>query len=147
MKMQVLYVEKKEGAQDSPEIIATKIAREYKCKSDKVPPAYPCENERLVILCFETYGSVDKRLIAFCKDLSLDRASNVALIMINKDGSAAVPEQLAAIFKQTGVTVAGTCGIAIKKSLFGKGKPTDEDLKKAVEFADSKINELFDSVG
>lgn len=147
MKMQVLYVEKKEGVQESPEIIATKIAREYKCKSDKVPPAYPCEKERLVILCFETYGSLDKRLLAFCQDLSKERASNVALVMINKDGSNAVPEQLASIFKQNGVEIAGSCGIAIKKGLFGKGKPTEADLKKAVEFADSKINALFDSVG
>ncbi|MDD6032720.1 MAG: hypothetical protein PUC47_04425 [Oscillospiraceae bacterium] len=147
MKMQVLYIEKKEGVQESPEIIATKIAREYKCKGDKIPPAYPCEQEKLVILCFETYGSLDKRLIAFCKDLSTSRASNVALVMINKDGNNTVPAALADIFKQNGVNVAGACGIAIKKSLFGKGKPTEEDLKKAVEFADAQINALFDTVG
>lgn len=147
MKMQVLYVQKKEGVQDNPEIIATKIARDYKCKSDKIPPAYPCEKERLVILCFEHYGSLDKRLLAFCQDLSTDRASNVALIIMNKDGSDAVPEQLAAIFKQNGVAVAGVCGLAVKKGLFSAGKLTDANIKAASDFADAKITALFDSVG
>lgn len=147
MKMQVLYVQKKEGAQENAEMIATSIARAYKCKGDKVPPAYPCEQEKLVILCFETYGKVDKRLIAFCKDLSTSRASNVALVMLNNDGNTNVPADLADIFKTNGVKVAGACGLAVKKSLFGKGKVTDAEMKKALDFADAQINALFDTVG
>lgn len=147
MKMQVLYVQKKEGAQENAEFIATAIARKYSCKSDKIPPAYPCEQEKLVVLCFDAYGKPDKRLIAFCKDLSTSRASNVALVMLNNDGNTNVPEALAEIFKTNGVKVAGACGIALKKGLFSKAKLTDADVKKAMDFAEEKINALFDMVG
>ena len=87
MKMQVLYTEKKEGKQGNPEMVAEQISREFKCKGDRIPPAYPCEKERLVIIIFENYGSLDKKLIAFCEDLDKTRAENVALISLNKDGS------------------------------------------------------------
>ena len=147
MKMQVLYVQKKEGAQENAEYLATVIARKYSCKSDKIPPAYPCEQEKLVILCFDAYGKTDKRLIAFCKDLSTSRASNVALVMLSNDGNANVPADLAEIFKANGVNVAGVCGLAVKKGLFSKPKMTDADVKKAMDFADEKINSLFDIVG
>ncbi|MBR6790035.1 MAG: hypothetical protein IKM31_04110 [Oscillospiraceae bacterium] len=147
MKMQVLYIQKKEGAQENAEIIATAIARKYSCKSDKIPPAYPCEQEKLVVLCFETYGKPDKRLLAFCKDLSTSRASNVALVMLNNDGNTNVPESLAETFKTNGVKVTGTCGIALKKGLFSKAKLTDADVKKAMDFAEAQITSLFDMVG
>lgn len=147
MKMQVLYVQKKEGAMENTETIATAVARQYKCKGDKIPPAYPCEQEKLVILCCETYGKTDKRLVAFCKDLSTSRATNVALIMLNNDGNTNVPADLADIFKTNGVNVVGACGIVAKKSLFSKAKVTDADVKKALEFADVQINSLFDTVG
>lgn len=147
MKMQVLYVQKKEGAMENTETIATAVARQYKCKGDKIPPAYPCEQEKLVILCCETYGKTDKRLIAFCKDLTTVRATNVALIMLNNDGNTNVPADLADIFKTNGVNVVGACGIAAKKSLFSKAKVSDADVKKALEFADAQINSLFDTVG
>ena len=147
MKMQVLYVQKKEGAMENTETIATAISRQYKCKGDKIPPAYPCEQEKLVILCIETYGKSDKRLIAFTRDLSTARASNVALVMLNNDGNNNVPADLAEIFKNNGVNVVGACGIAVKKSLFSKAKVTDADVKTALDFADKQITSLFDSVG
>ena len=50
MKMKVLFTQKKEGKLENPEIIGQRIARAYKVKGDKVPPAYPCESEILVIL-------------------------------------------------------------------------------------------------
>ena len=69
MKMKVLFTQKKEGKVENPEVIGQKIARAYKVKGDKVPPAYPCESEILVLLCFENYGKIDPKLVKFCQDL------------------------------------------------------------------------------
>ena len=144
MKLQVLYTEKEEGKQGNPETIAEKIAREYKCKSDKIPPAYPCDNERLVFIVFEKYGKLDKKLIAFCKDLSTFRAQNVALVAISNDGSTDCPE-LEEIFKANGVNVAGKKGLAIKKGLFSKAKASEEDKNAAFAFAKEVIGKYFET--
>ena len=141
--MKILYTQKKDGKQDNPELLAGELARKYKVKDDKVPPAYPCENEVLVILCFENYGKIDPKLIKFCQDLSTARAHNVALIVLSKDGSTKADE-LTDIFKQNGVNVAGSCGLAIPKGLFGAKKYTDADAQKAMSFCDQMIGKLFD---
>jgi hypothetical protein len=144
MKMQVLFTQKKEGKVENPEIIGQQIARQYKVKGDKVPPAYPCENEILVLLCFENYGKIDNKLVKFCQDLSTSRASNVGLIILSKDGNADAGE-LTGIFQKNGVKIAGTCGIAVPKGLFGAKAVTEADKKKAQEFADKTIASLFDA--
>ena len=143
MKMKVLFTQKKEGKLENPEIIGQRIARAYKVKGDKVPPAYPCESEILVILCFENYGKIDQKLVKFCQDLSTARAHNVALVILSKDGSTDAGE-LTGIFKQNGVNVAGTCGIAVPKGLFGAKKVSDADTQKAKTFCDQMIGKLFD---
>ena len=141
--MKVLFTQKKEGKIENPEVIGQHIARHYKVKGDKVPPAYPCENEMLVLLCFENYGKIDKNLVKFCEDLSTARATNVGLIILSKDGTADAGE-LTAIFNKNGVKVVGTCGIAVPKGLFGAKKVSDADVKKAQEFADATVGKLFD---
>ena len=138
MKMQVLYTEKKEGKQGNPEMVAEQISREFKCKGDRIPPAYPCEKERLVIIIFENYGSLDKKLIAFCEDLDKTRAENVALISLNKDGSSDAG-QLKGIFEKDGVAISGVLGLEVKKGLFGAAKVTDEQCKAAVKFAEDQV--------
>lgn len=144
MKMQVLYTEKKEGKEGNPEIIAEKVSREFKCKSDRIPPAYPCEKERLVIVIYEHYGSLDKKLIAFCEDLDKTRAENVALIALNKDGSSDVSD-LKAIFDKHGVAISGVLGLEVKKGLFGAAKVTDAQCEAAVKFAEDQVKALFET--
>ena len=144
MKTKILFTKKKENKRDNPEIIADALQSIYKVKSDKVPPAYPCENEILVLFCFENYGKIDPKLVKFCEDLSTSRATNVGLIILSKDGTADAGE-LTSIFKKNGVKIAGTCGIAVPKGLFGAKKVTDAEIKKAREFADKTVAALFDA--
>lgn len=144
MKMKILYTQKKDGKEDNPEIICDALYRAYQVKCDKIPPAYPCENEILVILCFENYGKIDPKLIKFCQDLSTARAHNVALVILSKDGSTDAGE-LTGIFQKNGVNVAGSCGIAVPKGLFGAKKVTDADTQKAKTFCDQMISKLFDT--
>ena len=144
MKMQVLYFSK--NGKGNAEAVATAVGRTFKCKCDQIPPAYPCQNEKLVIIVFDNYGKKAKQLIDFCKDLSTERASNVAVIPLSNDGSNDIGE-LADIFKANNVTVAGIQGIEIKKGLFGAGKLTDDKVKIATDFATKMVTPLFEHIG
>ena len=144
MKMQVLYFSK--NVKGNAEAVATAVGRTFKCKCDQIPPAYPCQNEKLVIIVFDNYGKKAKQLIDFCKDLSTERASNVAVIPLSNDGSNDIGE-LADIFKANNVTVAGIQGVEIKKGLFGAGKLTDDKVKIATDFATKMVTSLFEHIG
>lgn len=144
MKMQVLYFSK--NGKGNAETVATAVGRTFKCKCDQIPPAYPCEKEKLVIIVFDDYGKKAKQLVDFCKDLSAERASNVALIPLSNTGANDIGE-LADIFKANGVAVAGIQGIEIKKGLFGIGKLTDEKVKVATDFATKVVTSLFEHIG
>ena len=144
MKMQVLYFSK--NGKGNAEAVATAVGRTFKCKCDQIPPAYPCQNEKLVIIVFDNYGKKAKQLIDFCKDLSTERASNVAVIPLFNDGSNDIGE-LADIFKANNVTVAGIQGVEIKKGLFGAGKLTDDKVKIATDFATKMVTSLFEHIG
>ena len=144
MKMQVLYFSK--NGKGNAEAVATAVGRTFKCKCDQIPPAYPCQNEKLVIIVFDNYGKKAKQLIDFCKDLSTERASNVAVIPLSNDGSNDIGE-LADIFKANNVTVAGIQGVEIKKGLFGAGKLTDDKVKIATDFATQMVTSLFEHIG
>ena len=144
MKMQVLYFSK--NGKGNAEAVATAVGRTFKCKCDQIPPAYPCQNEKLVIIVFDNYGKKAKQLIDFCKDLSTERASNVAVIPLSNDGNNDIGE-LADIFKANNVTVAGIQGVEIKKGLFGAGKLTDDKVKIATDFATKMVTSLFEHIG
>lgn len=133
-KVQVLYTVKKEGQEDNPEILATAMSRALKVKSDKIPPAYPCEGQTLVFFVLENYGKMDKKLMAFCKEIVPRRAASAALVVVGKDDSGNADE-LESMLKGNGVTIAGKCGIAVKKSFLSSGKLTDADIEKATAFA------------
>ena len=122
MKMQVLYFSK--NGKGNAEAVATAVGRTFKCKCDQIPPAYPCQNEKLVIIVFDNYGKKAKQLIDFCKDLSLERASNVAIIPLSNDGSNDIGE-----------------------GLFGAGKLTDDKVKVATDFATTMVTSLFEHIG
>lgn len=141
MKMQVLYSSKTGNAQ----LVADKVSRVFKCKCDQIPPAYPCENEKLVLIVFENYGKLDKQLVSFCKDLSSSRASNVALIALSNDGNTDIGE-LAGIFKGNDVNVAKVYGLTVHKGLFGKGKVTEQHISDASEFAKGVVESIFEKV-
>ncbi len=144
MKMQVLYFSK--NGKGNAEAVATAVGRTFKCKCDQIPPAYPCEKEKLVIIVFDNYGKKAKQLLDFCKDLSAERASNVAIITMSNTGDGDIGE-LADIFKANNVTVAGVQGLEIKKGLFGTGKLTDDKVKTATDFATKIVTSLFEHIG
>lgn len=49
-------------------------------RSDKIPPAYPCENEKLLVAFVKTGKEPTNELKMFCGDLTKARVQNVAFI-------------------------------------------------------------------
>ena len=140
MKMQVLYWTKTGNAQ----LVADQVSRVFKCKCDQIPPAYPCDNEKLVLIFFEEKGKNNKQMIAFCKDLTISRAQNVALIALG-NGNTDVTG-LVDIFKANGVNVVGTKNLTVHSGLFGKGKITNQHIADASDFAKEIAGKIFEKI-
>ena len=94
---------------------------------DAIPPAYPCNNERIVILVLSVKDDADDQLRRFLMELTKARAQNVAIITDGKEtGIAKVQNYL----RQAGTNVVGE-PLYVKVGLFGGKNLTDEE-KSAV---------------
>lgn len=85
--------------------IANMIKAEYDLSInsvDKIPPAYSCDKERIVILALSGKGDVPDDLRLFCRELTKARASNVALMI---DGNAVYADNIKSILKEAGTNV------------------------------------------
>lgn len=61
--------------------ICNEICSSYEnSKYDKIPPAYPCENERLLVAFIKTGKEISSELKNFVSDLTKNRAQNVLFI-------------------------------------------------------------------
>ncbi len=73
--------------------LCKEINGEYEnSKFDKIPPAYPCENERLLVAFIKTGKDPANDLKMFCSDLTKSRAQNVLFFF---DAAPAVGKALA----------------------------------------------------
>ena len=69
--------------------LCKEINSEYEnSKFDKIPPAYPCENERLLIAFIKSGKEATNELKMFCADLTKTRVQNVAFIFDAPDATA-----------------------------------------------------------
>ncbi len=118
------------------QVIASEIGRELQCVCDQIPPAYPCENEKVIFIGVHMNGKLPAAVDHFCKDLNPGRAKGVAFYVINNTGNTAGLDHIIEVMKKNGVeTVAEPLGVAVKSSLFKKGVPTETDVKNVLEWA------------
>lgn len=77
IKMRVLY------SSNKPKMatFATAVSEAFKCPVDAVPPAFPCDKERLVVLLVNGSKDPDDKLRLFCRELNGQRAYNVCIIV------------------------------------------------------------------
>ena len=140
MKMQALYQSTKT---DNTYRLLEVVSKEHKCKCDQIPPAYPCENEKLVFIAVEG-NKPDKKVVAFCKDLTPARAKNVAFLVVSSSGPE-VADTLKDIVKSQGVNPVGDVfDCRVKGGLFGVGKVTDSDLNNVKAWAKKIVDSLTD---
>ena len=140
-KMRVLFYSKAGNA----EHVAQAIARNYKTTSDQIPPAYPSDNEKLMIICIEAGSKPDVSVRDFCSNLTLQRAKNVAFLVISKgsDGSAVAP--LIDSVKKRGLNVVGDTHVIKVGGLLKQANIKQADLDGALKWAQGIIDGLTEN--
>ena len=101
IKMRVLYASKKKKIADMAQII--KEAYDLPVNAvDKIPTAYSCNNERIVVLMFSLKGEPEDQVRLFCRELTRARAQNVAIVM---DGPESAAQRMKDILHEAGTNV------------------------------------------
>lgn len=139
MKLQVFLYSKFGYAQR----VADELSGMFRCKCDQIPPAYQCNKEKLIFIVYEKYGSLDKKLVSYMKEMDVNKAQNIAFIEISNTGNEGI-EELKSMVEANKVNVSGTFGIAVKRGLFSKGQLTEADIENAKKFADEQGKANFD---
>lgn len=141
LKMRFLYYSGKSKIKAMAEIVKKEFElSENHNAIDIIPPAYSCENERLVILAVSGKGEPDDVLRRFCSELNKKKAQNVALLV---DGNEVLGSRLLEVLKDAGTNVIDNVKyIKIGGLPFLGGKVSDEEKNDLVTWIRSVINEL-----
>ena len=123
IKMRVLHASSKKKLINLANMIKAQYTLAFNAV-DCIPPAYPCDKERIVLLEVSAKGSVSDSVRLFCRELTKARAQNVALII---DGDAAAAENLKSILAEAGTNVIDEV-LFVKCGLFGSSvSPTEKE--------------------
>ncbi len=107
---------------------------------DQIPPAYSCQNERLVILAVSGKGEPDDVLRRFCGELDKKKAQNVALLI---DGDEKMGTRLLEVLGQTGTNVMPNVKyIKIGGLPFFGGKVTEDEKADLLAWAHSIVDNI-----
>ena len=118
------------------QVIASELGRVFQCVCDQIPPAYPCENEKVIFIGVSMNGKLPAAVDHFCKDLNPGRAKGVAFYVLNNTGNTKGLEHIIEVMKKNGVnTIGEPLGVAVKSSLFKKGLPTEADVQTVMAWA------------
>ena len=105
IKMRVLYESKKKGMAQIASAIQAKYELPVNAVDDQLPPAYPCDRERIVIIGVSAKKDVNDAIRRFCGEFKKERAANVAVLV---DGDQAVVDKLSAVISGAGTNLVGT---------------------------------------
>lgn len=136
-KMRMLHFSKGNGAGD----VAQAIARSQGATCDQIPPAYNCENEKLVFVCVDAGKKLDEKVTKFMSYLNPSRVKNIAFVTIGSD-TTAVLNELKEIANSKDVNVVSELTIKVKSGLFKKGTATTADIENAVKWASEIVDKL-----
>ena len=106
---------------------------------DNIPPAYPCDKERIVVLAISAKGvnGVSDGVRRFCGELTKVRAQNVALVI---DGDEAAANVIKTILTEAGTNVIDEV-LYMKAGIFSS-KPNAQELDAAYAWVDRVIANL-----
>lgn len=77
VKVRVMYSTTKAKVKDYAKAVAACL----KCIDNDVPPAFPCDKERVVFIGMSIKDAPNDQLRLFCRELTKQRAYNVALFV------------------------------------------------------------------
>lgn len=136
IKMRVLcYPEKKKLV-----AIGNMIKSEYDLNVnsvDRIPPAYSCDKERLVILATQIKGNLPDDYRLFVRELTKARAANVAIISAGDD---ACVEKTKELLREAGTNVIDNVK-KIKIGLFDS-KVTDAEKADILNWVNDTVSGL-----
>ncbi len=141
LKMRFLYYSGKAKLKAMAEIVKKEFDLSQNHNAiDIIPPAYSCENERLVVLAVSGKGEPDDVLRRFCSELNKKKAQNVALLI---DGDEKMGNKLLEVLKETGTNVIDDVKyIKLGGLPFFGGKVTEEEKQSLVAWVQSVIDRI-----
>ena len=141
LKMRFLYFSKKAKMKAIAEAIKTEFDLSQNFNAiDIIPPAYSCENERLVILGVSGKGDPDDILRRFCSELNKKKAQNIALLV---DGDERIATSLLSELKAAGSNVSDNVKyVKIGGLPFLGGKLSDDERSDILAWAHDIVNNL-----
>ena len=141
LKMRFLYYSSKGKMKAIAEAVKAEFELTQNANAiDIIPPAYSCENERLVILAISGKGDPDDVLRRFCSELNKKKAQNVALLV---DGDEKLGIRLLDVLKETGTNVLDNVKyIKIGGLPFLGGKVTEAEKQELIAWVQSCIDNL-----
>lgn len=120
MKMRVMFSSKKKKM----ETFANAIGQACECLVNDIPPAYPADKERLVLIGVSLKGAPSDEVRRFCSELHPARTQNVALFVDGPKDSTG-EKILKETLRQAGTNVIDET-YYVKCGLFGKNITLDE---------------------
>ncbi len=120
--------------------IAEMIKAEYDLNVnsvDRIPPAYSCDKERLVILATQIKGNLPDNYRLFVRELTKARAANVAIIAAGDEACVAKTKEL---LHEAGTNVIEDVK-TVKVGLFNT-KVTDEEKADILEWVKATVENL-----
>ena len=132
LKMRFLYYSKKAKIKAMAEIVKAEFDLTQNHNAiDIIPPAYSCENERLVILAVSGKGEPEDLVRRFCSELNKKKAQNIALLV---DGDEKLANKLLDTLVEAGSNVnRDVLYFKIGGLPFLGGKVTEEEKAKLLE--------------
>ncbi len=140
LKMRFLYYSKKSKMKELAEAIKTEfdLSQNYNA-IDVIPPAYSCENERLVILALSG-NELEDMVRRFCRELDKKKAQNVALLI---DGNERIMQDALAVLRETGTNVIDNVKVVKFGGLpFFGGKLSDAEKNDLLAWVHSVIDSI-----
>lgn len=119
---------------------ATALGEAFKCLVNDVPPAYPCDKERLVIIVMSLKGDPSDKLRLFCGELNAQRAYNVALVVDNETQTRGLKIVMDTL-KEAGTNVVDNI-YYVKAGLFSGSKISLDERTAIVKWAEDVISGL-----
>ena len=141
LKMRFLYFSKKPQMKQLAAAIKTEFElTENNNATDIIPPAYPCANERLVILGISGKNELDDMVRRFCSQLDKKAAQNVAVLV---DGDAKLLENTIEVLKAAGTNVIEYTKLVKFGGLpFIGGKLTEAEQKEYLDWAHTIVDSI-----
>jgi hypothetical protein len=141
LKMRFLYYSKKSKMKALAEAIKVEFGLTQNYNAiDIIPPAYSCENERLVILAISGGNDLDDMVRRFCRELDKKKAQNVALLI---DGNEKLVEAALSVLKETGTNIIEDVKVVKFGGLpFIGGKLSDNEKSELLSWVHSVVDSI-----